>query len=133
MHNINRKLYLQHCNKNLLKKQRIISFSSAVLLLVIMLLANMPKQWLHNWIAKHTDMPASITAPQNGPILHSIGYNCDVNNMVVVMPYEPAAIQIFLFKLPQFINTHFVLNEPFYSLNNHSVATRGPPNQYACS
>ncbi|WP_298410971.1 hypothetical protein [Hydrotalea sp.] len=110
-----------------MKKKRIISFFSAVFLLIVMLLANMPKQWLHYWLAKHTDMPAGVAAPKNGPIIHAAGYNCDVNNIVVVLPYIGEQIHIPIIPPAHFADTHFDLTEFIFSTNHHTIATRGPP------
>ncbi len=102
------------------------SFTAAFLLLV-MLLAIMPKQWLHYWLAQHTDIPASVAIPKNGPVIHAVGYSCDVNNMVVVLPFMGEQINVIITLPISFINATTILSENIFSSGHHTFATRGPP------
>jgi hypothetical protein len=110
-----------------LRKKKYISVFTAFFLALLLLLANTPKQWLHNWLAKHTDMPAAVAVPKNGPIVHTVGYSCDVNNVVVVMPYLPAVTLVSIPAVFCQAPHQNIFNESIVNSIVKVATSRGPP------
>lgn len=110
-----------------MQQKKYISVFTAFFLVLLLLLANTPKQWLHYWLAKHTDIPISVAVPKNGPIVHTVGYSCDVNNVVVVMPYLPAVtffpVAVVFCQTPH----QNIFNESIVNSTIKVAASRGPP------
>jgi hypothetical protein len=110
-----------------LRQKKYISFFTASFFVLVLLLANTPKQWLHYWLANHTDMPAAVAMPKNGAIVHTVGYSCDVNNVVVIMPYLPAVTSPSIFTVFSHTPYQNTFNESIVSSTIKVATSRGPP------
>jgi hypothetical protein len=109
-----------------LKTKTTIQKSAAIFLMLIFLISIAPKAYFHDLLANHKDFPA-CTQVHKTAVLHSHGFNCHFDDLVVSAPFLLLAEQPIVF-----INFHFDKKQPsFYSSFLQSFLlhkeNRGPP------
>jgi hypothetical protein len=69
-----------------LSKTPVIKRFSAGLLLLLFAFSNTPKKTLHDFFARHKDVPVRFTASKTVQLTQS-GFNCHCDDLVVEFPY----------------------------------------------
>jgi hypothetical protein len=115
-----------------LLKKNIIHKCSALMLLLLFIVSNTPKQLLHDFFANHVDYK-NVLVNQDTPHLNQLSFHCQVNHLVVETPftneqqsivfYQPLNYRIFTPSLYHFI----VLGFP------SQLDLRGPPEKISLS
>ncbi len=75
--------------------KRYIQQSIASTLLLVFLLAATPKRVLHNLFADHTDVAWTKSANANEVNLNSASYQCQIDQLVVELPFFGTALILF--------------------------------------
>ena len=109
-------------------KNNIKQIVAAVLLLVFMLGAT-PKIFLHDAVITHTHQQKNVYKCSHHHInISAQGFNCQVDSMVVEMPFIIALEPSFLF-IAKPHNSHYErLCNSFISIKSVFAFLRGPPN-----
>jgi hypothetical protein len=109
-----------------MQQKRIISFISALWLLLVFTLSIAPKKYLHDVFSNHGDSCINLTA-EKATTVGSFKTNCDVSNQVATVPFLLINNQ-YTVLLPAFSAEQ---NIPFlyycFSTLQYNYALRGPP------
>jgi hypothetical protein len=110
-----------------LKKNRIIQNITALALLLLFVLSNTPKQWLHDAFASHKDCVTTPSAENNLKISQQ-GFYCDCDSLVVEKPFF-AADKIFVGLPALAIYSELTLtpDKILASADHFFFQLRGPP------
>lgn len=101
---------------------------SAVLALVVFILAITPKITLHNWFANHKDATPSRTISDK-PILNKAGFNCKCDNLVAEGHFIAGSnIEIVNPQVVYSFSSYYLLS--FTSVKTFYDHLRGPPLQF---
>ncbi len=112
-----------------LKKKNIIHSISVLALLLLFILSNTPKQWLHDIFANHKDCTIALSvSDKSHPQISQQGFNCDCNSLVVEIPFTTSH-EIFIGLPPLKISSVFTSlpGKDFPSVYHFFFELRGPP------
>ncbi len=106
---------------------KIIKQLSAALLLLLFLVGNTPKQWLHNIFANHTDYKKDAALNNDIAGIYKLRYHCQCDQPVIESPFVISVSAFTLSKTRQYLAYQ---SPPYVFVNtNHPVhfSLRGPP------
>ena len=91
-----------------------------------MFLSIVPKTFLHDVFAHHTDVTACNDVDLTSPCIHKQGYNCQQTDIVVPLAYTPGDASV---KIIADVETVPLISfSTSYLKNSHSaISGRGPP------
>jgi hypothetical protein len=110
-----------------LQKRIFIQKVTAALLLVLLVLGNTPKRWLHDTFANHTGCTTAATVKQDAALVDVQKPHCDCDDVVIESPFTSFTI----YKLIPAVTYSGIINctiHPQLKLAFVETATlRGPP------
>ena len=98
----------------------------AALLMLIFLLGVTPKKFLHDAVTKHQHTYQEHCSHQHTNIA-STGFNCQIDNLVVELPFEISIVPTFSFVEPYHISYSTTYSYQNGSSDFFTALLRGPP------
>jgi len=95
-------------------------------MLVLFALSITPKIAVHALVAHHKDSHLVVSHDKTDQI-NKAGFHCQVDNLVVELPYLSYPISIPLVIPVSFRTYQIRIDHPFYSSNHFIFRLRGPP------
>ena len=98
----------------------------AALLMLVFLFGVTPKKFLHDAITKHQHIYKEDCSHQHINIA-STGFNCQIDNLVVELPFEISIVPTFVFVEPCYISYSTTYSHQVGSASFFTALLRGPP------
>lgn len=109
-----------------MRLQNIIKQSAASFLLLVFILSATPKRFLHDVIANHQHQ-AHYNKNNHQAAVTVAGFNCQIDNLVVDIPFDVVETLQFAFH-KQFFSTYTQsLYQYSFTAQHVIIALRGPP------
>jgi hypothetical protein len=110
-----------------LRKNKIIRQFTAIALLLLFVLGNMPKQWMHDLFANHVDYKNGIVEQPHNTNVYQSSFHCQTDHFIVESPFTndlPPMLTDRLVGYLQYKNLPY----NFSTVDHHrQIALRGPP------
>jgi len=110
-----------------LHKLRVVRQITALSLLLLFLVSNTSKQWMHDVFANHVDSKKAPSCNNDTPAVHQLKFHCQCDQLVVESPIS------LLTQIPAIdITTHYIQHtSPDYAFikadHPYQFSLRGPP------
>ncbi len=119
---------MHHCfNYFHLIKSKIIQSLAALALLLLFVIGNTPRQWMHDIFANHVDCKNGIA--DNGDIAHinQQSFHCQVSDFVVESPFTPGAAPVTFYRVFNYLQFISISYNYFLVDYQFHFDLRGPP------
>lgn len=108
-------------------KNKVIRQITALALLLLFVLGNTPKQWVHDLFASHVDYKNGIVEPAQPTNVYQSSFHCQTDHFIVDSPFTNDAQSILINSLVGYLQFKNALYN-IHTVDHHSQPVlRGPP------
>jgi hypothetical protein len=108
-------------------KNKIIRQFSAIGLLLLFILSNTPKQFIHDIFANHVDYKNGIAKTTHDSNIYQSSFHCQTDNLVAESPFTNDALAIVINAAINYLQITALLSNPLATNCYLRLDLRGPP------
>jgi len=110
-----------------LRKNKIIHQFAALAMLLLFVLGNMPKQWMHDLFANHIDYKNGIVEPTHPTNVYQSSFHCQTDHFIIESPFTNDVPSILIDRSVNYVQFQSALYN-FHTVDHQcQPALRGPP------